>query len=142
MALPADKKTSHSVAILPKLFFCVVALPYAVGWCHNNNPMYYNGDRIENGNAGPWNVPWGLVCNAETRFFIFYCTGVMVSLRGRMGNMKKLGLAGCKARLSEAFHLAIAVGQRPNYWDLLPDKFEAANRDPRGGCPTWLTHPG
>jgi hypothetical protein len=107
-----------------------------------SNPMYYNGDLIENGHAGPWDVPWGIACNADIRFFIFFCTGVMVSLRGRMGRWKQLGLAGCKARLSEAYWLAIAIGERPNYWDLLPDKFAAANYNVRGGCPTWLTHPG
>jgi hypothetical protein len=39
VALPADKKTSHSVAIFAQTFlFGVVALPYAVGWCHNVQP--------------------------------------------------------------------------------------------------------
>ena len=118
-----------------KLFFCVVALPDAT------MSNYYSGPVVENDHTGRYDVPWGLVMNKEIRHFIFQATGVMPSLRGRNGP-KKIELAGCKARLSEAFWLALAIGVRPKDWDLDEPSFLAAGSDVRGGCPQWQTHPG
>jgi hypothetical protein len=107
---------------------------------------YYSGPVVQNDHSGPFDMPWGLVMNNEIRHFIFQATGVMVSFRakpsrGRNGP-KKIELAGCKARLSEAWWLALAIGVRPNDWDLDEPVFLAAGRDVRGGCPQWQTHPG
>ena len=103
---------------------------------------YYRGNVVPNGHSGPYTLPYRMVINQKIRFFIFHATGVMVSFRGRHGNEKKLELAGCKARLSEAFWLALAIGVRPNDWDLRETDLVRARYDVRGGCPRWQTHPG
>ena len=73
---------------------------------------------------------------------MFWYTGVMVPSRSREeAKPRGMRVAGYGPRLGEAYHLALAIAENLEEWDLDIQKHFWPN-DVRSGCPEWFVHEG